>query len=96
MLSLVIFHWSSVISCPSALRPRQPPCGLLHSVLFEVNPYDPVAFIGAPLLMLAIAAATAFIPTRQVMRVNPMFCAPSDRLPTFCPPLLSFSLPLTN
>jgi ABC-type lipoprotein release transport system permease subunit len=31
-----------------------------------------VAFIGAPLLMLAIAAAAAFIPTRRVMRVNPM------------------------
>ncbi len=45
---------------------------LLHSVLFGVYPYDPVAFIGAPLLMLAIAAAAAFIPTRLVMRVNPM------------------------
>jgi predicted permease len=45
---------------------------LLHSVLFGVSPYDPVAFIGAPLLMLAIAAAAAFVPTRRAMRLNPM------------------------
>jgi putative ABC transport system permease protein len=45
---------------------------LLHSVLFGVSPYDPVAFIGAPLLMLAIAAAAGFMPTRRATRVNPM------------------------
>ena len=45
---------------------------LLHSVLFGVSPYDPLAFIVAPLLMLAIAAAAAFVPTRRAMRVNPM------------------------
>jgi putative ABC transport system permease protein len=45
---------------------------LLQSVLFGVSPYDPVAFIGAPLLMVAIAAAAAFIPTRRATRVNPM------------------------
>ncbi len=45
---------------------------LLQAVLFGVSPYDPVAFIGAPLLMLAIAAAAAFMPTRRAMRVNPM------------------------
>jgi putative ABC transport system permease protein len=45
---------------------------LLQSVLFGISPYDPVAFIGAPLLMLAIAAAAAFIPTRRTIRGNPM------------------------
>ena len=45
---------------------------LLQSVLFGVSPYDPVAFISAPLLMLAIAAAAAFVPIRRAMRVNPM------------------------
>ena len=45
---------------------------LLHSALFGVSPYDPVAFIGAPLLMLAIAAAAALLPTRRAMRINPM------------------------
>jgi predicted permease len=45
---------------------------LLQSVLFGVSPYDPVAFVGAPLLMLAIAAAAAFVPTRRALRVNPI------------------------
>jgi putative ABC transport system permease protein len=45
---------------------------LLQSVLFGVSPFDPIAFIGAPLLMLAIAATAALIPTRGAMHVNPM------------------------
>jgi len=45
---------------------------LLQSVLFGVSPHDPLAFIGAPLLMLAIAAAAALIPTRRAMQVDPM------------------------
>jgi len=45
---------------------------LLQSVLFGVSPYDPVAFIGAPLLMLAIAAAASFVTIRRATRVNPM------------------------
>jgi predicted permease len=45
---------------------------LLQAVLFGVSPHDPVAFIGGPLLMLAIAAAAALIPTRRAMQVNPI------------------------
>ena len=45
---------------------------LLQAVLFGVSPYDPVAFVAAPLLMLAIAAAAAFVPIRRAMRLNPM------------------------
>ncbi len=45
---------------------------LLRSVLFGVSPYDPLAFIGAPMLMLAIAAAAAFVPTRRVVHVDLM------------------------
>jgi predicted permease len=45
---------------------------ILEAVLFGVSPYDPVAFIGAPMLMLAIAAAAAFMPTRRAMQVDPM------------------------
>jgi predicted permease len=44
----------------------------LQSVLFGVSAYDPGAFIGAPLLMLLIAAASAFIPTRRAVQVDPM------------------------
>jgi predicted permease len=45
---------------------------VLQAVLFGVSPYDPVAFIGAPVFLLAIAAAAALAPTRRAMRVNPM------------------------
>ena len=45
---------------------------VLQSVLFGVSPYDPVAFIGGPLLVLTIAAAAAFLPTRHALRVNPL------------------------
>ena len=45
---------------------------LLQAVLFGVSPYDPVAFVAAPLLMLTIAAAAAFVPIRRAMRINPM------------------------
>jgi predicted permease len=45
---------------------------LLHGVLFGVSPFDLIAFVGAPLLMVAIAAAAALLPTRRAMQVNPM------------------------
>ena len=45
---------------------------LLQAVLFGVSPYDPLAFVGAPLLMLAIAAAAAFVPIRRALQGNPM------------------------
>ena len=45
---------------------------LLQAALFGVSPYDPLAFIGCPLLMLAIAAAAALIPTRRATAVSVM------------------------
>ena len=45
---------------------------LLQSVLFGVSPYDPVAFVGAPVLMFAIAGVAAFVPTRRAVRISPM------------------------
>jgi ABC-type lipoprotein release transport system permease subunit len=51
---------------------------LLQSVLFGVSSYDPVAFVGAPVLMLAVAAAAAIVPTHRAMRVNPMSALRSE------------------
>ncbi len=45
---------------------------LLRAILFGVSPYDPAAFIAAPLVMLAIAASAALVPTRRALRVDPM------------------------
>jgi putative ABC transport system permease protein len=45
---------------------------LLQSVLFAVSPSDPIAFVGAPLLMLIVAVAATSLPTRRAVRVNPV------------------------
>jgi predicted permease len=45
---------------------------ILESVLFGISPYDPVAFVGAPLFLLAVAAAASVIPTREALKVDPL------------------------
>ena len=41
-------------------------------MLFGVSPFDPIAFIGAPLFLLGVAAAASLIPTREALRLDPM------------------------
>jgi putative ABC transport system permease protein len=45
---------------------------VLQSVLFGVSPFDPLAFIGAPLVLLAIAVTAALLPTRAALRIDPI------------------------
>jgi predicted permease len=45
---------------------------LLDSVLFGISPFDPVAFIGAPLFLLGVAGAASLLPTRDALRVDQM------------------------
>jgi predicted permease len=45
---------------------------VLTSVLFGVSPFDPIAFIGAPLFLLGIAAGASLIPARRATRADPM------------------------
>jgi predicted permease len=45
---------------------------ILESVLFGVSRIDPIAFIGAPLVLLGVAAAASLVPTREAMRVDPL------------------------
>jgi ABC-type antimicrobial peptide transport system permease subunit len=44
----------------------------LESVLFGVSPFDPVAFIGAPLFLFGAAALATLLPLRQAMKVDPI------------------------
>ena len=46
--------------------------GLLKSVLYGIGAIDPVAFLGVPLLLAAVALLANVIPARRAARVDPM------------------------
>lgn len=45
---------------------------ILKSVLFGVSPFDAIAFIGAPMFLLAVAASATLLPARQALKLDPM------------------------
>jgi predicted permease len=45
---------------------------ILSSMLFGVSAYDPAAFIGVPLFLLAIAMLASYIPARRATKIDPM------------------------
>ena len=45
---------------------------ILQAILFGVSPFDPLAFICAPLFLVAIACAATLLPIRQALRVDPI------------------------
>lgn len=45
---------------------------ILESVLFGISPLDPIAFIGALLCLLGVAAAASLLPTRAALKADAM------------------------
>jgi predicted permease len=44
----------------------------LESVLFGISPFDPIAFIGAALLLVGVAEVATVLPTRGALKVDPL------------------------
>jgi predicted permease len=51
---------------------------LVSGFIFGVAPRDPVTFLVAPLVLLAVAAFAAFVPARRAMAVDPMGAIRAD------------------
>jgi ABC-type antimicrobial peptide transport system permease subunit len=45
---------------------------LLQAFIFGISPLDPITFIGAPLVLSAIALLASYLPARTATRVEPM------------------------
>ncbi|HEY7924337.1 MAG TPA: FtsX-like permease family protein, partial [Vicinamibacteria bacterium] len=44
----------------------------LSSLLFEVHPMDPAAFLAVAALLAAVVLAATWLPARRATRVNPL------------------------
>jgi ABC-type antimicrobial peptide transport system permease subunit len=51
---------------------------LLTSMLFEVTPTDPVALVGACVVLLIVIAIAAFVPARWATKVDPASALRAD------------------
>ena len=65
MLPVVIGALAGIAGCAAVSQ-------ILSSMLFGLSAYDPVAFFGVPILLLAIAMLASYVPARRATKVDPM------------------------
>jgi len=46
--------------------------GLMKTLLFGIGPRDPLTFVAAPLVLLAVAMAASYVPARRAARLSPV------------------------
>jgi putative ABC transport system permease protein len=46
--------------------------GLMKTLLFGIGPRDPLTFIAAPLVLLAVAMLASYVPARRAARLSPV------------------------
>jgi ABC-type antimicrobial peptide transport system permease subunit len=51
---------------------------LLRAELFQVSPTDPVTYVAAPIILMTVALAASFLPTRRATRVDPVVALRSE------------------
>jgi ABC-type lipoprotein release transport system permease subunit len=51
---------------------------LIRSLLFDVEPTDPITLAGAAFLLVAVTAMAAYLPARRASRVDPLFALSHD------------------
>jgi ABC-type lipoprotein release transport system permease subunit len=44
----------------------------MDAILYEVDAADPLTFVGAPLLLVAVLAFATWLPARRAARVDPI------------------------
>jgi putative ABC transport system permease protein len=51
---------------------------LMRAILFEVQPTDPVTFIGVPLVLALVGVVAALLPARRASKVDPLIALRSE------------------
>ena len=66
--TLKLALWGTVVGLVGSLIMAR----FLKSLLFGVGAYDPVTFVGVALLLMGVALAASYIPSRRAANVDPM------------------------
>jgi putative ABC transport system permease protein len=51
---------------------------LIEKLLFGVKPWDAAAFVGMPLLLLAVTALATYLPARRALKIDPLIALRSE------------------